>query len=374
VGTLLVLLAAYSGYRYWRSFGDSRARLAGYVSDVQVLRDEYQRFYGKPFAYADAERQFLRAGELMMQRDMGGAVGMLEGVVAGAAVPVVYNDLGVLYAAMSDRARCVNAFREALSRDASYRPVRENLNRLRTFLADSADPVSMEIENNGSLRDANPIALGTAVNAAIGSVRDGDYFRFTTPPPPRDVLTIEVLPATTLVATIRFYDADQRPLAGQRASASNGEPLRYTITPTPNTTLYVQVSGARDSVGAYSLQIAPTRSYDAFEPDDDIFSAHRLTFDTPVEAGLMDGEDTDYFQFTANRDGQVEVTIRNGSNTLVPALTVYDSSRRNIGFGPDVTTPGADLRHTFAVVNGQTYYLQVWSQPSMPGKYSLTIH
>jgi len=35
--------------------------------------------------------------------------------------------------------------------------------------------------------------------------------------------------------------------------------------------------------------------------------------------------------------------------------------------------PGAGLKHTFDVIDFQTYYVQVWPQALSSGRYSLTI-
>jgi hypothetical protein len=87
----------------------------------------------------------------------------------------------------------------------------------------------------------------------------------------------------------------------------------------------------------------------------------------------MDGEDTDYYSFIAPRTGAVNVTVRNRSTTLIPALTTFSPEMRNTGFGPDIRTPGATLRHTFEVVENQTYFLQVWSENSSAGDYTLIV-
>ena len=46
----------------------------------------------------------------------------------------------------------------------------------------------------------------------------------------------------------------------------------------------------------------------------------------------------------------VVATVRNRSTTLIPALTTFSPEMRNSGFGPDIRTPGATLRHTLEVV------------------------
>ena len=116
------------------------------------------------------------------------------------------------------------------------------------------------------------------------------------------------------------------------------------------------------------------KAYDAFEPDDSIFTAHPIGIGQQVDANIMDAEDTDYYSVVAPRTGTVTIEIRNRSTTLVPALTTFHPDRRNSGFGPDLRTPGADLHHRMDVQRNQTYYLQVWSQSNSSGSYTLVVN
>ena len=76
----------------------------------------------------------------------------------------------------------------------------------------------------------------------------------------------------------------------------------------------------------------------------------------------MDANDTDYFSFVSPRTGTVSIVITNRSTTLIPALSTFYPDMRSSGFGPDVRTPGSNLRHTMEVQENQIYFLQVWSQ------------
>jgi hypothetical protein len=69
----------------------------------------------------------------------------------------------------------------------------------------------------------------------------------------------------------------------------------------------------------------------------------------------------------------VEIELTNESSTLIPAITLFRSDKRNIGFGPDVRTAGANLTHRMEVMEHQSYYVQVWSQAHSSGKYQLTV-
>jgi hypothetical protein len=119
--------------------------------------------------------------------------------------------------------------------------------------------------------------------------------------------------------------------------------------------------------------VTPQHAFDGYEPNDEIFNSRRVEISQEIQANIMDGTDTDYYSFIAPRTGQVNVTIRNRSTTLIPALTTFSPEMRNIGFGPDLRTPGATLRHTFDVVENQMYFLQVWSENSTAGDYSLIV-
>ena len=87
----------------------------------------------------------------------------------------------------------------------------------------------------------------------------------------------------------------------------------------------------------------------------------------------MDDRDTDFYTFTATRTGTQDLEIENRSPTFIPGLSVFAPDRRFTGFGPDVRTPGTPLKHAFPIDEGQTYYLQVWSQANTAGAYRMTL-
>ena len=132
-------------------------------------------------------------------------------------------------------------------------------------------------------------------------------------------------------------------------------------------------SGYGSSAGAYTLLVRPLKAFDNYEPNDDIYHAPRITLGTTIMAGIMDADDTDYYSFVSPRTGTVSVRITNRSTTLIPALSTFDPDMRSSGFGPDVRTPGGDLRHTMEVQQNQIYFIQVWSQANTAGNYSLLV-
>jgi tetratricopeptide (TPR) repeat protein len=323
----------------------------------------------------DVERNFQQANQRVAAQDYGGAVALLEEAVKQAAIPVIFNDLGVLYAELNDRSRAIYAFREALARDIDYQPVRFNLERLKGFTTQDTGPVTHEIEPNNRSGLANLMAMDKPVDGEISEgANDVDYYRITTPPLPRDIVSIEIQARSkTLAPVLSMYDRDQRLLDFGKEMRQPGASLTQYISPEPGATLYLAVSGYGSSSGQYTLLVRQLKAFDAYEPNDDIFGARTIATGASIEANIMDASDTDFYSFAAPRTGIITINIRNRSATLIPALSTFTPDKISSGFGPDVHTAGSNLKHAMDVLEGQTYYIQVWSQNRTAGDYSLTV-
>ncbi|SPE39760.1 Tetratricopeptide TPR_2 repeat protein [Candidatus Sulfopaludibacter sp. SbA3] len=362
-------------YYVFRPRGPVVHHLTGYISDVRPLQTEYAHFQGKPLKPGEIQQQFEEAASLVEAGEYYRAVELLQTAAKQAPLPVIFNDIGILYVQLNDPARAINAFREALARDAGYDPVRSNLERLKGFTSNMADPVSAEVEPNNSTTYANFVTVNKPVDGEIAEVADEDYFRLTTPPAPRDHLEISVLNRSqSLAPRLRIFDEEGIILPwGREQRHGPGDSISLIIAPPPNTTFYLNLSGDNNSFGAYTLTIKTLKHYDSYEPNDDIYSAHKLAIGEQIDANIMDDKDTDFYSFESPRDGTVSIDIQNRSATLVPALTTFTPDMRTSGFGPDVNRPGGSLHHTIPVQIGQTYYLQVWSQAGTTGDYSLKV-
>lgn len=373
--TLLAVACAAAGlYAFMRPRRPTVNQLTGYISDVGPLLSEYSRYQGKPLRAFEVQQQFEQAAAEVAKSRYHEAADLLEGMIRQAPLPVVFNDLGVLYAKLNDRSRAVNAFREALARDAGYVPVRRNLDRLKGFTSNIADPVTVELEPNNSLSLANLITVDRPVDAEIKDMSDQDYFRLTTPPAPRDLLEISIVNrSTTLAPRLRTYNEEGVIMPWAKDTHTPGESLSFVIAPAPNTTFYLDISGDRTTFGAYTLTIKTLKGFDRYEPNDDIYSATKIALGTPIDASIMDPDDTDYYSFVSPRNGTLSIDIQNRSDTLVPALSTFSPDMRTSGFGPDVDRPGANLHHTILAQEGLTYYIQVWSQGKTAGDYSVKV-
>ena len=357
-----------------RSAAAANQPLAGYITGGGTVTREYVKFKGKAPQSADIAVEFDQAALLAQKGEYPGALASLEALSKEAAVPAVYNDIGVLYMLMNDHARAINAFREALARDVDYAPVRANLRRLGER-PDSADPVSTEIEPNNTDQFANFVGLNKPVDAEITAAdADEDCFRFVTPPAPRDRIEISFTNrSATLEPRLRMYDGDGVILPWEKTVRQPGASFSIIIAPEPGVPLFVHVSGDQNTGGAYSLRIKPLKAYDRYEPNDDIYSASKISLGQKIDANIMDANDTDFYSFVADHTGSVAIDIENRSSTLMPAVTTFAPDMRTTGFGPDVHAPGDSLHYAIAVQEGSIYYLQVWSQGKTSGDYSLTL-
>jgi tetratricopeptide (TPR) repeat protein len=375
---IIALFSAGAGIWAWIALTSQKGPfvLPGYVTSAEVFEQEFLRFFGKSGHSADAEEKFQRAATAMTNRDFSGAAVLLEEASKQAAIPVVFNDLGVLYARVDDAARAVNAFREALARDDAYLATRQNLERLKGLAqANTAYPVTHEIEPNAPLAYANLISLGKSVDAEIaGNESDVDWYRLSAPVPPRDLIQIEIAnktPALTLV--VSFCDENNVALAPSQKSAEPGKPVTAVFSAPPNSTVYIRVEGLGGASGPYVLTARALRAFDEFEPNDDLFNATKIVLGQTVQANIMDGQDNDYFSFLSPRTGTVKIDVQNRSKTLIPGLTTFGSDMRTNDFAPDIDNPGESLQHTLRVVEGVIYYLQVWSHADTAGGYTLTV-
>ena len=348
--------------------------IAGYVANTRKMTEEYRYFYGKPLNNAGIERGFEQASQHVSVNEYTIAVRLLEQVSKVASVPVVFNNLGVLYAELNDKSRAIDAFREALGRDMDDEAARWNLDRMKDVVA-LGGAVTREVEPNNDTNQANIIALGKAVEGEIdAAVDDDDFFRVTTPPAPRDLISIEIKNhSTTLAPVLWIFDQERRMTDWGKIAREPGSSLQQTIAPAPNTTLYLQVSGLGHSAGAYTLLVRPQKAFDANEPNDDISNARLIPLGTAVASGIMDANDTDFYSFVSPRTGTVSITIANRSAKLILAWSTFYPDMRSSGSGPDGPTSGLNLNHTMQVQQHQTYYIQVRSLANTAGDYSLLI-
>ena len=288
-----------------RPSADLAQPITGYVSNISVLRSEYVHYYGREIEEARIENQFRRAAGLTTERNYPGAASMLEMVSHGAALPVVYADLGIVYSQLGDTARAVDAFREALARDLNYAPARQFLHTTRSITPSAADPYIRELEPNNEASTANLVGLGTAVSAEIqGGGGDIDYFRVISPAAPRDLIAVEVANhSIQFVPQVRIYDANLRVLGWAKRRGRRATPSAWSAVRCPIRHSTFRCRLTRPKAASMFFQVKPQHAFDSFEPNDDIMTSHQIALGQEVHANIMDADDTDFYSFQSPRKG-----------------------------------------------------------------------
>ena len=98
----------------------------------------------------------------------------------------------------------------------------------------------------------------------------------------------------------------------------------------------------------------------------DLSSARPIEINKPIEGRIVDGSDLDYYRISSGVGGRFEIHVRS-AGTLIPALDVYDASKKLVSekLGPD---------DELAAQPNATYYIQVSGQRSTTGEYTLTVN
>ena len=376
---------------------------AMYFGNVSLIEQQYQQATGQALNEPDLKKKIADAQRYAADNNFGVAASILSDVAQRAPVAAVYNNLGVAYANGGNLEGAEKAFHDALGKDPNYKAAWANLGLVQQKegkLAEAQEsflkapefkpkevapsepapaPVAESQPNaaNGGGHDIlspRSIALNADRQDAVGSGKP-NYFRFVTPPTYRDLVEVSVVNrSTTLEPCLNLFNADRTNISGNQYNDTPGGNRKYTFVAAPNSTYYVAVEGWGSTAGDYTLAIRPLKAYDRYEPNDDIFHASPADLGKPVDAGIMDGDDVDYYQFrSAARGGNVEVSIANRSTTLEPAIRVFNADRTDISGEQYNDTPGANRRYTFAAEPNSTYYVSVHSWGRSAGDYTLTI-
>jgi hypothetical protein len=140
------------------------------------------------------------------------------------------------------------------------------------------------------------------------------------------------------------------------------------------------------SIGASALLIVGVMWTVPFTPDSnnftfdtnrrDVATAKFIDLDSPLNGQLVDGSDTDFYRIAPLKSSvRLDVHMMNGSQKLIPAMRVYDTTKNIIveKSREYLRSPGANLDCTFLAQSNTTYYVQVLSQRNTSGPYQLTV-
>jgi tetratricopeptide (TPR) repeat protein len=356
-----------------------------YFKNEISIANQYQQTAGQPLNDATLKQKIEQAAKLVANNNFKDAAPILQEVAQQVPVGAVYNNLGVAYANSNDLPHAEEAFRQAVEKDPDDQASWANLGLVQLKQGKRADamasfdkaPDLAPKQITGlvgiDILHPQPLELGTTVQAAVVSDTES-YFAVNTPPKYRDWIEVSTTnQSTTLKPALAVFGPDKSNISGDQYNFTPGGNLTYSFVGLPSAKYYVKIWGFDSSGGNYAFLVRPTKSYDRYEPNDDIQHASPISLAT-IEANIMDGGDEDYYEFTApSRAGNIDVVLANRSTTLKPTLRVFNADRTNISGDQTNYTEGGNVRYTFAAQPNASYYVGVLPYSGTAGAYSLTL-
>jgi hypothetical protein len=206
---------------------------------------------------------------------------------------------------------------------------------------------------------------------SIGAPGDEDWFRWTAV---RDgELHVEILfshAAGDLELELR--DAQNAVVAG-RYSSDDNEQLVYAAT--AGATYFVRVYGHAGSTNDYGLRLSGLFP-DVFEQNDSWQTASYLATGSQTHDLLtLDDGNSDWYRWTANRDGWLNLGIQfaHAAGDLELELWTQPWESERIGRAAGSWSSDDDEALGYAVVAGENYYFRVYGYAGALNSYALSI-
>ena len=348
-------------------------------NNVAIVAEQTRQQLGTELS-AELVEKLHKALELAQLKNFNEAIPALESVAKAAPVPAIFNNLGAAYLATGNKKKAIGSFEKALSKEPDQETARFNLRQMETVATTSKpvihevlEKIGGEVEPNNDILNPNLVPLETWIKGTVVEGEDVDYFKFSTPPIYRDTISIEVENrSTSLQPWVRLFD-QKRSRVDQSYDNTPGANLVYSFSAEPKSVFYFFLRGNAKSAGDYSVRVLPLKRYDQYEPNDEILNAKSINLSVPVEAGVMDGPDIDYFTFTTSADIEKGVIIiENRSSSLQPWVRLFDYRKSDVGQSYD-DTPGANVRHSFQAQPSSVYYFFVRGSGNSHGAYTVTV-
>lgn len=232
-------------------------------------------------------------------------------------------------------------------------------------------PDAAEVEPGTIIEMAAAARVGMTIAGRITERHQRHYFRFDNSGEKRDMIRVRLQNrSSTLNPGIYLYDHEQNQI-GSKSGDAPGSHIELTVPVEAGKSIFVVVQPASTfAEGDYELSVFPLKAYDASEDNNHQGAATALQFGTPVEAGIMDYEDKDWFRVTPPASGKATIGLENLSPGLKPRVTVFFGTA--LPAEKHDVSPGADLSLEIDVRQGQEFHVQVDAFESSDGKYRLT--
>ena len=232
----------------------------------------------------------------------------------------------------------------------------------------ASPPVSMA--PGSSIEKAPTATIGMTLLGEILPKGSSNFYRFDNPAKLRDLVAVRLEnKSATLRPEIRIYNAARTQLFDKYDSTA-GASVEQLFSLDPGQTIYVEVTPS-SSTGAYQLSALPQKAFDANEPNDNQQTPTQLKWGIPIDGGILDRKDADWFRLSGPRGGTVQVVLENQSATLAPHIKIYSATKSQIA-EHHYDAAGAGLDFMVEVEPGKDLYVQIVPNGSI-GRYRLMV-
>ncbi len=222
-----------------------------------------------------------------------------------------------------------------------------------------------EIEPNAAFGSANPLTIGSGMNASINPANDNDYFKFTISQP--GVVTIGVTNVPSNIGMdFWFYNTNQQQVyfndynGGQNFSASF---LLCEIG-----TYYIRFRDIAGDAAQYTLLITFDIS-DTYECNNSIPEAKQISLNSPVKASIWPASDEDFYKITIAQPGVLTVAVNNIPNNIGMDYWLYDINQQQIYFNS--YNGGQNFSVPHLLCDTGTYYIRLRDLAGNAAQYML---
>lgn len=234
---------------------------------------------------------------------------------------------------------------------------------------------AQEREPNNDKLNTNQIELDKWISASVAQKGDWDFYVFTTPEKHRDWINIEIQNRSTgLRPKLVLYNSEKAQIAAKENGTTGGD-LKHSFVAGPGSQYILTVGDQYSSnQGAYLLKVSAAKSYDSFEPNQNLLSAKEASIGTPIKASIMDGKDWDFYVFKgAKEKRKISIFLENRSTNLRPKVNLYNSSKTHLHEQKN-ETHGGDLDYVVEVPPGRRFFIAVSARwGSSAGDYTLSV-
>ena len=309
-----------------------------------------------------ARAQFEQGRVLAQAGQYAEAKAVFEKLSPAVKSAAVYNNLAVVNAALGDDAAALTNVQQALQLEPTNDAVRQNLDLLAR--------VVKEQTANSTILTAAPIELGRNVDSRMATEKDSDFFAFTAPAGPRDIVRVHVENKSTTLAPDLLLFGENRAELGREYTTTRGANVTMSLVTIPGAKYFAQVRPWGGS-GEYTLTASPQKAFDRYEPNDDILKPTEIGRGQDIQAGIMDAGDHDVYRFSVSA-GTVRAVFTNRSADLAPDISLYNADKVQVG-REYVTTKGANTSVQAAATAPGTWYVKVSSWSTGAGEYTLRV-